>query len=112
MAVFVIWLVLLVVIIANRWITALWIFFFGSALLVIAMATANTKKKQGAKAGKAVPRIDRIHYMDPDDHECPVCKARFRKDVMRCPKCGTAFTGKIKDDTEFDEEMELFEEDD
>lgn len=31
--------------------------------------------------------------------------------LVVCPKCGAAFTGKTRDDTEFDEETELFEED-
>ncbi len=50
--------------------------------------------------------------MDLDEYQCPNCKARFRKNAMTCPKCGTQFTGTTVDDEEFIEEMEIWEEDD
>ena len=63
MAVFVIWLVILVVIIGNGWNTALWIFFIGSALLVVAAATGNRQKKQPGAAGKVHGEYDGMPEM-------------------------------------------------
>ena len=111
MAVFVIWLVILVVIIGNGWNTALWIFFIGSALLVVAAAKGNRQKKQPGAAEGTAARIDRMHYFDPDDHECPKCGARFTENTMVCPKCGAKFSRTVDKDDEFIEEMELWDDD-
>lgn len=54
-------------------------------------------------------RIDHPHVIDNDDYECTVCHHRFRKNVMICPKCGTRFTGRVEDSTEWDEEEDELE---
>ena len=109
MTVFIIWLLALVVIVANGWNTALWIFFIGSAFLVILAVSGNQKPAQNK--GQNTTRIDHPHYIDLDDHQCPKCGARFRENVMACPKCGARFTGTKEDDEEFIEEMELWDDD-
>ena len=110
MGAFIIWLLILVVIVANHWNTALWIFLIASALLLIAALSGNNQPKKAG--GGKTSRIEKLHYMDLDEYQCPNCKARFRKNVMTCPKCGMQFTGTTVDDEEFIEEMEIWEEDD
>ncbi len=76
MGAFIIWLLILVVIVANHWNTALWIFLIASALLLI---SALTGKNQPKKAdGKTTQRIEKLHYMDLDEYQCPNCKARLK----------------------------------
>ena len=72
--------------------------------IVILAACFGGKGNQTARKGPC--RIDRPHVIDPDDYECSVCHRRFRRDTMRCPYCGAGFTGRVKDEEEFD-----FEED-
>ena len=115
MVVFIIWLVALVVIISNGWNTALWIFFIGSAVLVVAAATGNKKsekKNRATKNKQPVKRIDHLHYVDVDEYECPKCGAKFKKNVMVCPQCRVRFEGAVEDDEEFIEEMVLWDDDD
>lgn len=76
----------------------LWI-IIGTAVLA---ACFGEKKKSGQKKRL---RIDHPHYYDPEDYECSVCGARFRKHSMVCPECGAKFEGITEDEREFDEEM-------
>lgn len=69
------------------------------------------RSRSSGKPGKPV-RIDHLHYIDVDEYECSVCGAKFRKDSMSCPKCGTRFQGTKEDDDEFIEEMVLWDDDD
>ena len=80
--------------------------------LVAVAAARGTARKKGGGGTPGTTRIDRMHYLDPDDHECPACGARFSEDVMVCPSCGKRFTGTAEDDDEFIEEMELWDDDD
>ena len=91
--------------------TALWIIL--AALVLLGLLSGGNKSRNGA-AGKST-RIDHPHLIDDDDYECPVCGARFEKNVMTCPRCGAWFTGKVTDTEEFDEEedeMEAWDEED
>ena len=91
--------------------TALWIIL--AALVLLGLLSGGNKSRNGA-AGKST-RIDHPHLIDDDDYECPVCGARFEKNVMTCPRCGARFTGKVTDTEEFDEEedeMEAWDEED
>lgn len=90
--------------------SVLWIAIGAVFLLVL----CGGKGKSSGKNSRNEPtRIDRPHYLDPDDHECSVCGARFKgKNVTLCPGCGARFTGTKEDDGEFIEEMELWEDDD
>ena len=76
----------------------LWI-IIGIAVLA---ACCGGKRKNGAQR---VIRIDHPHFFDPDEYECSVCGARFRKSSMVCPECGAKFEGTAEDETEFEEEM-------
>ena len=82
--------------------------------LVILAACAAGSGKGGKRSGsRGEPtRIDHPHYYDPDDSECSVCGARFRKKGMVCPKCGARFSGTKEDDDEFIEEMVIWDDDD
>ena len=81
-------------------------------LAVLLLSSGNKKTGKSSSSRKNDKRIDHLHYMDLDEYQCPNCKARFRKNVMTCPKCGMQFTGTVTDDEEFIEEMEVWEEDD
>ena len=81
-------------------------------LAVLLLSSGNKKTGSNSSGKKNDKRIDHLHYMDLDEYQCPNCKARFRKNVMTCPKCGMQFTGTVTDDEEFIEEMEVWEEDD
>ena len=74
------------------------------------MMKENEKKKRVEKR-EAVRQII-PHYMKEDEYKCPVCKARFWKDYMVCPNCGTKFTGTREDDGEFMEEMVIWDDED
>ena len=89
---------------------AVWIIL----VAVVLLGLLSGGKSRGGAGGKRA-RIDHPHVIDPDDYECPVCGARFEKDVMTCPRCGARFTGKTTDTEEFDEEedeMEAWDEED
>ena len=88
-----------------------WVIAAGVAVLAL-LSGGNKRGKSGARGPT---RIDRPHLIDEDDHECSVCHARFTGDAMRCPRCGTRFTGKVKDEDEFIfemDEMEAWDEED
>ena len=83
-------------------------------LLIFAAGSGKKQPKQKngtAGTGKAVPRIDRPHYIDLDDHECPKCGARFRENVTVCHRCGAKLSGTTEDEDEFVEEMVLWDDD-
>ena len=111
---FVVWLIILAVIVANGWNTAMWIYLAVSALLLIsAFSQGKRNQSAGTETGDySDKRIDRPHYIDPDDHECPGCGARFRQNTMVCPECGKKFSGTTENDDEFTEEMVLWDDDD
>ena len=71
----------------------------------------HSGKNTGDRSRNDPVRIDRMHYYDPDDHECSVCGARFVGKSMVCPKCGARFAGTKDEDDEFIEEMELWDDD-
>ena len=77
------------------------------AVLVIA-ALRNDNRNKGSNQARTNPpkRIDHLHYIDPDEYECPVCHATFKRNVMVCPQCGTRFTGTREDMTAYDDELE------
>ena len=74
------------------------------------MMKENEKKKRVEK--REAVRLFIPHYMKEDEYKCPVCKARFWKDYMVCPNCGTKFTGTREDDGEFVEEMVIWDDED
>lgn len=82
-------------------------------IMIAALFAGGSRGKSGKSSGKDNPvRIDRMHLFEADDHECSVCGARFRGEGTVCPKCGARFKGKKDDDTEFIEEMEIWDDDD
>ena len=90
---------------------AVWIVLGLLLLLVLGGSKGKNAGHSGEKTRNGPVRIDRIHYMDPDEHECSACGARFRGKGMVCPRCGARFAGVKKDGEEFTEEM-LFWDDD
>lgn len=90
--------------------TAVWIVLGILFLLLLSGNSSKGKKPSGSRSEPT--RIDRMHYYDPDDHECSECGARFEGKSMVCPKCGTRFKGTKEDDDEFIEEMVFWEDDD
>ena len=90
--------------------TTVWIVLGILFLLLLGGSSSKGKKSSGSRGEPT--RIDRMHYYDPDDHECSVCGARFEGKSMVCPKCGTRFKGTKEDDDEFIEEMVFWEDDD
>ena len=86
------------------------IFWFAIAGTILA-AIVGGRKRGTASKGKPT-RIDHPHYFEEDDHECSVCRTRFRGKSMTCPKCGTRFAGTKEDDREFMEEMVIWDDDD
>ncbi|QUC66106.1 hypothetical protein [Aristaeella hokkaidonensis] len=82
-------------------------------VILLLICFGFSKGKYNKKAGpKESVRLYIPHYMKEDEYKCPVCKARFWKDYMVCPNCGTKFTGTREDDGEFMEEMVIWEDDD
>ena len=73
---------------------------------VAVLALLAGGKSRGRTGAGGPVRIDRMHAVDPDDHECSVCHARFTEDTMFCPRCGAGFTGRENNDDEFDFEMD------
>ncbi len=82
------------------------------AIILLWICSGLSKDKEKKKTGQPAVRLYIPHYMKEDEYKCPVCKARFWKDYMVCPNCGTKFTGTREDDGEFMEEMELWDGDD
>ncbi len=81
--------------------------------VVILAACFSWKGNKKTNRSRGEPtRIDHPHYIDVDDYECSVCGARFRKNNMVCPRCGTRFSGTKEDDEEFIEEMVIWDDDD
>lgn len=72
--------------------------------------SGNQNSRRSGSSGGPV-RIDHLHYIDADEYECSVCGAKFRKNSMSCPNCGTRFRGTKEDDDEFIGEMVLFDDD-
>ena len=70
-------------------------------IVLLAALSGGGKKKP---APKGPYRIDRPHVIDPEDYECSACHRRFRKDQMACPYCGARFTGRVKDEEEYEDE--------
>ena len=106
---FVVWLVILAVLIACGWSTALWVYVVLSALLLMAAVAGGPRKaKSGRPAGtgKAVTRIDRPHYISDDEYECSVCGTRFKRASMTCPRCGVRFNRTETKEDEYDDELE------
>ena len=77
-------------------------------LAILLLATGKTKSSQNnsGRTENSTRRIDRPHYIDRDEYECPRCHARFTRNVMVCPNCGTRFTGTREDMTAYDDELE------
>lgn len=75
-------------------------------VLTVAVLCACVGKKDKAPASREKPRlrIDHLHLIDADEHECSVCGRRFKGNSMVCPHCGVRFTGKKDDWEKFDEE--------
>ena len=88
-----------------------WIVLGVLAVLLLS-SSGKQKTKPESETGKSSKRIDHLHYIDPDEYECPKCGARFRENAMACPECGEKFSGKTEDEDEFIEEMELWNNDD
>ena len=80
--------------------------------VIIFCALADSGKKRNASTKEKPTRIDHPHYFEEDDHECSVCRTRFRGKSMTCPKCGTRFAGTKEDDREFMEEMVIWDDED
>lgn len=106
----VVWVIILLVIDLNGWNTALWIFLIGSGLLLIGAVLGKTAPSQ--PSGTGTKRINHLHYIDVDEYECPKCGARFKKNLMTCPRCSTKFTGTKDNEDQFIEEMVLWDDDD
>ena len=68
--------------------TILWIV---AGVAVLALLSGG--KSRGRTGAGGPVRIDRMHAVDPDDHECSVCHARFTEDTMFCPRCGAHMPG-------------------
>ncbi len=84
--------------------TGIWILLASIAALVFAAVERN--RKDPGTGTDSPERIDRPHYLGPDEHECPQCGAKFQSDTMQCPNCGARFTGTREDMTAYDDELE------
>ena len=85
-----------------------WIVVICLALAFLSgLAGKGQKGKPGEKRDPV--RIHHPHYVQEDEYECSVCRARFSEDVMVCPACGARFSRLRQDDMEFIEEMELYD---
>lgn len=91
--------------------TILWV-IIGAAIVAGLLTGGNGRSHKSKGSGGRPVRVDHPHYFEPDDHECSVCGARFRGKGMTCPKCGSRFAGTKEDDTEFIEEMVVWDDDD
>ena len=78
--------------------TLLWIIIG----VIVLVACCGAIKQSGQKK---VLRVNHPHYYGPDEFECTVCGAKFRKNSMVCSKSVAGFEGTKEDSTEFDEEM-------
>ena len=87
-----------------------WIVFGVLFILLVGGSSSKGKKQSGSRDDAT--RIDRMHYYDPDDHECSVCGARFQGKSMVCPRCGAKFKATRDEDDEFIEEMVIWDDDD
>lgn len=68
-------------------------------VLFLLLLGGNRSKKKPSDFRDEATRIDRMHYYDPDDHECSVCGARFQGESMVCSRYGAGFkTTKYEDD--------------
>ena len=82
----------------------------GGVLLLIALLFSGEKRTNTTNSRKeAAHWIYHPHVIEEDDYECSRCRARFRKEAVSCPKCGTVMSGKtVKDEDEWiDEEEKL-----
>ena len=90
-----------------------WFWIVLAVLAVLLLSSSGKRKKNGnSGSGENGRRVEHLHYIDPDEYECPKCGARFTENVMTCPKCGAKFTGTAENDDAFIEEMELWDDDD
>ena len=88
--------------------TLIWI-----GLGIVAVCLLGSKgKTSGQKTARKPTRIDHPHYIDLDEYECGVCGCKFRRKTMTCPRCGARFAATREDDSEFVEEMILWDDDD
>ena len=60
-------------------------------IVILAACFRGKGNRSGDGSSEKSTRIDRMHYYDPDDHECSVCGARFEGKSIACPKCGARF---------------------
>ena len=89
----------------------------GGVLLLIALLFSGEKRTNTTNSRKSTCRLQKEaahwiyhpHVIEEDDYECSRCHARFRKETVSCPKCGTVMSGKtVKDEDEWiDEEEKL-----
>ncbi len=84
----------------------------GAVVLAVCCGSGKRRGSRSSGGRKEAFRIDHPHYDEPDDYECSVCGARFRRESMVCPRCGARFLGIREDDTEMMEEEEWEEEED
>lgn len=89
-----------------------WVILGGLVLLAACSGKSGQKKSGGSGGEQETRRIDHPHYIDLDESECPQCGARFREKTMVCPRCGARFSGTTENETEFIEEMVLWDDDD
>ena len=84
-----------------------WFWIVLAVLAVLLLSSSGKRKKNGnGSSGEDGRRVGHLHYIDPDEYECPVCHATFKRNVMVCPQCGTRFTGTREDMTAYDDELE------
>ena len=82
----------------------------GGVILLIALLFSRGKHTHSSDSQKEADHwIYHPHVIEADDYECSRCHARFRKEAVSCPKCGTTMSGKtVKDEDEWiDEEEKL-----
>ena len=72
------------------------------------MGLFSGRNDRAPQAQRAV-RIEHPHLIEDADYECSVCKGRFSKDVMKCPRCGALSEGKKTDYEEFEDEEDEWE---
>lgn len=84
-----------------------WAWILIGAVLLALFSGGKAKRTPSSHAQPF--RVDHPHYLSDDESECSVCGARFPDKVMVCPKCGAVFGTATTDDTEFIEEMEIYD---